>query len=183
MYLMALSDSTIHPGSGKWSSTTRDLDLVGVGDPGPGVRVPAIAVVLTVHGLHGHQARLPRRGHVQLLRLRACPCRAEHTFSCSACAHVRVALNVSESYGGRMLVDELDGLPEIPLGPDVEQALGLHSSGTAAVQRMALSRKAAEHVVQVDDHAGVSGGREDRQEVELHLLHDDPECVGPELPS
>ena len=38
-------------------------------------------------------------------------------------------------------------LIEIPLGPDVEQALGLHSSGTAAVQRMALSRKAEEHVV------------------------------------
>jgi hypothetical protein len=48
---------------------------------------------------------------------------------------------------------------------------------------MALSTKAAEHVAQVDDHAGAGGSREDRQEAELHLQRDDPECIGLELPS
>ena len=163
MYLMALSDSTIHPGSGKWSPPT------------------LLASATQAQAYESQPLLWFSRYMVCMATGPDCP--DADTFSCSACAHVRVALNVSESYGGRMLVDELDGLPEIPLGPDVEQALGLHSSGTAAVQRMALSRKAAEHVVQVDDHAGVSGGREDRQEAELHLLRDDPECVGPELPS
>ena len=79
-----------------------------------------------------------------------------------------------------MLVDELGGLPEFPLGLELSRRLALHSSGATAVPRMAQSREAAEHVLQVDDRAGVGGGREDRQDAGLHPLCDDPERLGPD---
>ena len=79
-----------------------------------------------------------------------------------------------------MLVDELGGLPEFPLGLELSRRLALHSSGATAVPRMAQNREAAEHVLQVDDRAGVGGGCEDRQDAGLHLLRDDPEHLGPD---
>jgi hypothetical protein len=36
----------------------------------------------------------------------------------------------------------------------------------------------AEQVLQVDDHTGIGGGRQDREERGLHLLRDDPLRVG-----
>lgn len=65
---------------------------------------------------------MPRRGHVQLLHLRP---------------------------RGRV-DDELDGLPELPLGPDVEQALGplqQRRAGAMPKPHIAQSHEAAEHVL------------------------------------
>jgi len=77
-----------------------------------------------------------------------------------------------------VLADELGGLPEFPLGLELSRRLALHSSGATAVPRMAQSREAAEHVLQVDHRAGVGGGGEERYEAGLHLLGDDTEGVG-----